>query len=156
MKKSVLFLFVFLVVIMFGFTKGALAATKTNNLVVTASVEAACTITSVGDINFGAYDPTSSSPLDADGNMKFRCVKGTTYKTYIVGTRSMTNGTDTLSFALYTDSNRTTVFPSDNSGSGAQASSNQEITVPIYGRVAAQQDVSVGNYSRTLTATVEY
>lgn len=156
MQKRFMVLFVFLIVILLGFSQGSMAATKTADLVVTATVQAACTITSIGDINFGAYDPTSSTPLDADGNMKFRCVKGTTYKTYITGTRSMTNGTDNLNFSLYTDASRTTEFPSDNSGSGTQASNNQEITVPIYGRVAALQDVSTGNYSRTLTATVEY
>jgi spore coat protein U-like protein len=154
MKKRFLVLSVFVVAL---FAAGSvLAATATTNLQVSASVAATCRITSVNNIAFGEYDVTSETPTDAQGDMSFKCTKGTTYKTYITGTRSMTNGTDNLSFQLYSDSNRSTVFPTDNSGSGEQAANSSTITKNIYGRIAAGQDVGVGNYSQTLTATVEY
>ncbi len=158
MRKKILTLSVFTVLALLVLSGAGLAATRTNNLNVTASVQANCNITGVTDVSFGVYDPTVSTPLDADGAMTFRCTKNTSYKTYITGTRQMVGGTfsDNLNFELYTDSGRTTVFPSDNSGSSQQAPNNSPINVTIYGRVPAEQDVSVDTYSRVLVATVEY
>jgi spore coat protein U-like protein len=152
MKKLMIGLMVVAMVAMAGM---AMAATKTNNLEVTASVAASCSITSVADIAFGAYDPTSGSNLDAAGNMVFRCVKNTTYNTYITGTRTMVAGGDTLNFDLYTDAGRSSAFPST-AGSGTSAPSLAPITTNIYGRIPASQDVGVNSYARTLVATVEY
>ncbi len=93
-----------------------MAITKTNNLNVTASVAANCTITAVTDVSFGAYDPTSATDLDVNGDITFRCTKNTSYKTYMVDTRQMVGAVnaDNLDFELYSDAGRTTVFPSDN------------------------------------------
>ncbi len=153
-RKSVYTVFAMLLTL--AFANVALAATKTNDLNVTASVAPSCRIMSVADIGFGAYDPTDPADLDAAGDMKFRCVKNTTYWTYIVGTRQMTDGTDLLNFQLYTDSGRLTAYPSTKEGGGTSAPSNAEITTDIYGRIPNQQDVEVGSYTVTLTATVEY
>ncbi|HPO36233.1 MAG TPA: spore coat U domain-containing protein [Syntrophales bacterium] len=139
------------------FVAGTLmAATATSNLNVSANVVAKCSIQSVTDIAFGEYDVTSSSPTDAAGDMTFKCTKGTSFKTYITGTRQMSNGTDNLTFQLYSDPGRSTVFPSDNSGSSENASSSAPITKNIYGRIPAGQDVSVGQYTDSLVITVNY
>ncbi len=134
----------------------ARAQTATSSLSVSASVVAGCRISSVGNISYGSYDPLDSSPKDAEGNMVFRCVKGTSYKTYITGTRAMTGGTDVLSFQLYTDSARTAIFPSSNSGSSTTSTSLSPITQSIYGRISPGQDVAPASYNTTLVATVEY
>jgi spore coat protein U-like protein len=133
-----------------------LAATATNNLVVSASVPASCRITSVGNLSFGPYDPLNGTPSDAAGNVVFRCVKGTSYATYITGTRSMTGGGDSLAFQLYNEAGRTSLFPSTNPGSGTTSTSINPITKDIYGRIAAGQDVIASSYTTTLIATVEY
>lgn len=154
MKRSAIYLAVFS---SFIFLVGsAMAATVNSNLNVSAAVVAKCSIQSVNDIAFGDYDVTSSTPTDAQGSMTFKCTKGTSYKTYITGTRQMTNGTDNLSFQLYSDSNRSTTYPSDNSGQSEQASSSSPITKTIYGRIPAGQDVSIGQYTDALTVTVNY
>jgi len=135
-------------------------AQETNDLTVTATVAASCRITSVTDINFGAYDPTDSSDNDAGaGDINFRCVKGTSYDTYITGARTMHSATssDDLDFELYSDAGRTTAFPSANPEDPDVAASNAEVTTDVYGRIAALQDVGVGDdYTVTLTATIEY
>ncbi|MCX7982829.1 MAG: spore coat U domain-containing protein [Syntrophales bacterium] len=154
MKKAFTFFVMLTVLIFAGGT--VIAATVTQNLSVGAQVVAKCSIQNAGPLNFGDYDVTSSTPTDAQASMTFKCTKGTTYKTYITGTRQMTNGTDNLNFQLYSDSNRSTIFPSDNSGSGEQAPNASPITKYIYGRIPAEQDVGTGTYSATLTATVEY
>jgi spore coat protein U-like protein len=134
------------------------AATATNNLGVQASVAAACSISSVNNLNFGAYDPTSDADNDvASGDMVFRCVKATSYKVYVTGTRQMSDGgTNTLNFQLYNESGRTTAVASDNTVSGTSAASNAPVTKDIYGRIPKQQDAAVASYTATLVATVEY
>jgi spore coat protein U-like protein len=155
-RKRVLSLVVFMIVI-FACATFVQAAQKTQNLGVTASVAASCSISSVNAIAFGAYDPTSATDLDAAGNMVFRCVKATSYKFFVTGTRTMTDGgTNSLNFELYNESGRTTLFANDNSGSGTAAPNNAPITKDIFGRIAATQDVAVANYTQTLVATVEY
>lgn len=139
-----------------GLAEFSQAATKTNILQVTATVIASCNINSVTDIAFGNYDPISSVPTDATGSVILQCAKDTAYKTYIVGTRAMTGGSDTLNFDLYSDAGRTTTFPSDNSGTATNAPDINPITKIIYGRIPAQQNVGVASYSKTLTVTIEY
>ncbi len=158
MKKRVILLAVLAAIGILALSSVSMAATKTNNLNVTASVAANCNIQSVVDVAFGAYDSTSATDLDAAGSMTFRCTKNTAYKTYLVGVRQMVGAVnaDNLNFELYSDNGRTTVYPSDNSGGSTPAPSNAAITSDIYGRVTALQDVSVDTYSRVLTATVEY
>ncbi len=134
-----------------------MAATKTNNLNVTASVVANCNITSVTDISWGVYDTTSLTPLDANGDLTFRCTKNTNYKAYITGVRSMAGaGADNLTFNLFSDAGHTTAFPIDNSGAPTNAASNAPISKTVYGRIPATQDVGVDSYTIALVAMVEY
>ncbi|OGP49367.1 MAG: hypothetical protein A2Y79_09585 [Deltaproteobacteria bacterium RBG_13_43_22] len=158
MKKRLIILAVLAAIGILAMSSVSMAATKTNNLQVTAAVQANCNFISVTDVAFGDYDPTSATDLDVNGDMTFRCTKNTAYKTYLVGTRQMVGAVnaDNLDFELYSDAGRTTVYPIDNSGGSSNAPDNSPITLTIYGRVTALQDVSVDTYSRTLTATVEY
>jgi spore coat protein U-like protein len=133
-----------------------LGATATNNLTVSATVATACQISSVANISFGAYDPFSATPNDASGNVVLRCVKGTSYKTYITGTRAMSGGGDTLNFGLYEDAGRSVTFPANNSAGGVTSTSIAPVTKNIYGRISAGQDVTVASYTATLVVTVEY
>jgi len=66
-----------------AFSGWANAQTATSNLNVIADVRPSCQIENVSDIDFGDYDPLSATPTDADGNVTFRCVRGTSYRAYI-------------------------------------------------------------------------
>ncbi|MCX7856443.1 MAG: spore coat U domain-containing protein [Deltaproteobacteria bacterium] len=154
MKKHLMVIFLVGIVLTPYF---ALAATDTANMQVTASVSAKCRISSVGDINFGEYDPTSSNPKDGDGNITIQCVKRTNYDVYISGTRTMIGPeNEQLSFEIYRDAARTQAFPNNSPGITGQAQNSSPIQIGAYGRIPAQQDVGTGNYTRTLTATVSY
>ena len=157
MKKGIIILTALTAIGLLAMNGVSMAATKTNNLNVTATVVANCNITSVTDITFGTYDTTSATPLDANGDMTFRCTKNTSYKAYITGTRTMTgSGADTLTFTLFSDAGHTTSFPIDNSGAPTSAPSNAPISKTVYGRIPATQDVGVDSYAQVLVATVEY
>ena len=135
----------------------AMAATDTNNLTSTVVVPAICNIESVTNLDFGTYDPTSgTNDDDGVGDVGFRCTKGTGYDVYITGARTMTDGTDTLNFEMYQESGRTTAWPSASVGVTGTAASNAVITLDIYGRITALQDVEAGTYNGTVVVTVQY
>ena len=160
MRKQLLTLGLVMVFAIVGANIALAQGTDTEDLDVTATVVASCRITSTTTVAFGTYDPTDAAANDnGAGDINFRCVRGTDYEVYIVGTRTMVGGTnaDDLDFELYSDAGRTAVFedasPSTVAGTAA---SNAIITTDVYGRIAALQDVTVDSYSTTLTATVEW
>jgi spore coat protein U-like protein len=65
--------------------------------------------------------------------------------------RQLSNGTDVLSYALYSDSARTTVW--GGTGVAAPTPTGTAQTSTVYGRIAAGQNKPVGEYADTVTAT---
>lgn len=122
-------------------------------------------------VNFGSYDVFSSTPLDTVGQVIVSCTGvGTTYSVVVQLNKglggsipnrrlSQINGNDRLSYNLYTDAGRSTIW-----GDGTSSSSTQTVNIPggasstlsIYGRVPPLQDVSMGNYTDTITVTINF
>ena len=150
-----------------GLRGSAYAATATANLSVTATVIANCSI-STSAVAFGNYDPAvahSASPLDGTGTVTITCTKGSGPTVGLdVGsnasgsTRRMTDGSEYLSYELYQNSGRTTVWGSSGGAiyDPGAAPSYAARSLTVYGRVGAGQDVSVGSYSDTVVATVTF
>lgn len=140
-----------------------MAATDTGTLDVRANVIGTCNvITPPNDVDFGDYDPTNTTDnTSGQGSFTFRCTRGTAYGTYIVRNNQMTDsstGTETLNYELYTDATRTagSEFPDATVGTPDTASNNSPITIQVYGRIPALQDVPVDTFSETVTFTVEW
>lgn len=145
-----------------GWASGAQAATSTSSMAVSATVQATCSITA-NALAFGTY---TSAVLDQSTTVSVTCTNGTTYNVGLdagtgsgatVAARKMVNGGATLTYALYSDSGRATVWGATvgtNTVSGTGSGSAQSLTV--YGRVPASQAPSPGSYSDTITATVTY
>jgi spore coat protein U-like protein len=138
------------------------AATLDATLNVSANVAAKCTFSAPNTLAFGTYDPVTdhaTADLDASANLRVACTKGapSVWIGFETTGREMSNGTETLTYELYTDSGRNDVW-GDTSGTGYSytAASKAETNVPVYGRVAGGQDVSVGNYTDTITATINF
>jgi len=145
----------------------AVANSTTANLSVTATVTNNCTI-STSPVDFGSYDPVvanASTNLDATGGVTIACTKDavTTIGLGLGGnasgsTRRMGNGTDFMTYELYKDAPRSTVW--GNSGIGLFDSGAAPSTAPrtftVHGRVPAAQDVSAGSYADTVVATVNF
>lgn len=148
------------------------AGSATSNFTVSAAVTATCSISTV-NMSFGNYDPittNATTPLDVNGSVTIACTKGAA--TYIdlspgsntanaVGTtRAMaTAGPDYLSYDLYKDSTYATVWGVGNPGNAfvpPVAPSKAARTFTIYGRIPAGQGSTVGNYTDTVTATVNF
>jgi spore coat protein U-like protein len=150
-----------------GLAAPAFAQTATANLGVSATVTANCSITTTA-VAFGSYDPIvthAASPLDGTGSVVVTCTKGAGTRIDLGlggnasgSTRRMAGGGDFLTYELYQNSTRTTVW-----GSGAAAGmtivaapSKAARTFTVYGRVAAGQDVSAASYADTVVATINF
>ena len=146
----------------------AFAASQTANLSVTASVAANCTITT-SPVAFGAYDPVSvnsATNLTANGAVNVACTKGTPATidlgnggNFSAGSRRMGSGSDFLGYSLFRDAALTQPWGSGIAGGATEAynAATKAVTaVTVYGMVPAGQDVTVGAYSDTVVATINY
>lgn len=153
MKKTLITMIVATLVLAAG---SAYAATETQSLSASATVNSNCRISGFTNIAFGTYDPTDAADTDAAGDFTFRCSRNTSYDLYVTGTRQMTNGPDTLNFEVYTDAGRTTTWPSTGPGVTGTAANNAADTRGIYGRIPALQDAATGSYTGTITVTIQF
>ena len=145
----------------------AYAQTATANLNVSANVANKCTI-ATNPLNFGPYDPVQDNLViarDSTGTVIIRCTKGSTANigldlgdNALAGARRMTDGTNHLTYELYSDLARTQVWgnaaPSWVTPPVAPSSAARNFTV--YGRIPAAQDVPSGNYADIVEATVNF
>lgn len=148
---------------------------QTGNFDVTATVAASCNVVSTTDIAFGTYDPADvnfSTPLDGTGSITIRCVRGVVANvaldqglfagagsTCVAPLRRMSDGgTERLSYDIYQNAARTTVWGCDatNDQTFTAASPSTPTVLTTYGRVPAGQDVAVGSYEDTVTVTVTF
>jgi spore coat protein U-like protein len=151
-----------------GFGASASAATATANLGVSATVTNNCTI-STSAVAFGSYDPVvahASTDLDSSGTVTVACTKGAS-STVGLGlgsnasgsTRRMSDGgSNYLTYELYQDNGRTTVWGTAGAGlySPGAAPSKAARNFTVYGRVTSNQDVPAGTYNDTVVATVNF
>jgi len=151
-----------------GLGSTASAATATANLGVSATVTNNCTI-STGALGFGSYDPVvanASTNLDGTGTVTIACTKGAT-ATIGLGLGSNASGsvrrmkdagTEYLTYELYQDAGRTTVWGNAGAGllSPVAAPSKTARNFTVYGRVTANQDVPAGSFNDTVVATVNF
>lgn len=155
---------------MLGMFGGATAHAQvaTANLNMSATVCNNCTI-STAALAFGAYDPVvanAASNLDGTGTVTIVCTRGALATIgFGVGsnasgaTRRMTDGaTNYLSYELYQDATRTTLWTDSGGGlfSPIAAPSRAPRDFPVYGRVASNQDVPAGSYNDVVVATVNF
>jgi spore coat protein U-like protein len=151
------------VMIVAGAERSAKAATATGSLPVSATVSGGCVIDSTTAMAFGQYNPLSDANLTVTSTMTVRCVKNTGYRTYITGTRAMSEGTDTLAFDVCLTQNYAadgqcmTAYPAGFAAASPQTAPNKNpIAIPLYGIIAKGKDVAPGNYSATLVPTIEW
>jgi spore coat protein U-like protein len=134
-------------------------------------VSATCNFNSVTAVFFGNYDVLSASYNDSAGNIDIMCDNDP----WVLVTMSvnaspnsggfnprkmkLSTGVDLLNYNLYTTASRDTIW-----GDGTQGTStvqricfrNVVRQFPIYGRIPAGQDVSVGIYSEVLVVQINF
>lgn len=128
-----------------------------------------CSVTT-SPINFGTYDVFSTVPADSTADITVSCSGSTPVTVAInagrsgsVAQRYMLNGgggADRLNYNLFTTPSMTTAWGDGTGGSKtvhlAIPSKMNSATTTIYGRIPPGQDLRVGNYSDTLTITINW
>lgn len=145
-----------LVVAALGMAAGATQAqTATGTFQVTANVAAACSVAAT-NLAFGPYSASLGTALDSTSTITVTCSSGLTYgvgvgATPATRTMARAGGGGTLNYGMFNESTRSTAFAvAGASGSGV----GQAYTV--YGRIPAGQFVPSGDYSDTVTVTVNW
>jgi len=158
-----------------GLGISSFAAIDTDNLAVSATVTATCTI-STAAVAFGAYDPTAVAALDATGTVTVLCTNGTpgyitlgqgsnadAASTDAVPVRQMVGGAAAaglLGYFLYTENTHTTVWGNTGTTGLSHAGDGTSTALTVYGQIPAAQNVIAGSggtgYVDTVVATVTF
>lgn len=135
-----------------------------------AAATTSCSFQSVGAVSFGAYDVFSSLPADGTGSITFRCNgvgPGDLVTVHISKgnatsflPRTMTAGAESMSYNLYSDASRTQIWGDGTSGTSAYGPSTPpdatDVTLTVYGRIPALQDVAAGSYADSVVISINY
>ena len=123
-----------------------------------------CNISTTG-VSFGNYSVFNPSATLAEGTITYQCLLGVLIRIELDDGQSTTftprvmkDGTKpALSYNLYLDSNRSTIW---GNGSGSTGVLSHIVTAlfthqaRVYGRIPPQQNVQAGSYSDSVTATI--
>jgi spore coat protein U-like protein len=148
-----------LVVASLACASGFAAAAETQNLTVTASVNAICKFTSAAQtLTFGALDPSNAVDTSGSGAaVTYKCTKGTTPTS--VGVGAGLNGANNMK---NTTTGNTDLIPytltAAAAGAGQGFGSGGDVAVTLTSRVTAADyaDKSAGTYSDTVVLTLNY
>jgi spore coat protein U-like protein len=128
----------------------------------------ACKLESVGGINFGNYDPLSSTTLHTVGSFGYGCPPGQggpeiTISPGLWGTfasRAMQNPGDPvglLQYNLYLEAACLTVWGDGTNGTSTQIGpAGRGQTIPVYACMPPLQNVSAGTFSDTVVVTFNF
>lgn len=133
-----------------------------------------CSITTPPSLNFGTYDPLSSSDDTTSGQFTISCTvngsggsvsatlsasigSGTSYST-----RVLKSGTNELTYNIYRDTSRTQILGNGSSSTYTTSTSwtssgTKSWQTNVYGKIPKNQyNVVPGSYSDSITWTVTY
>jgi spore coat protein U-like protein len=138
--------------------------TTSTSFSATATVITACSV-STSAVNFGAFASLGSN-VDSTGSVSVTCTNGAPYNVGLgagtgtgatVAARKMTNGANTVTYSLYSNTGRTTVWGNTigtDTVTGTGSGLSQSLTV--YGRVPSQTTPPVKTYTDTVVVTVTF
>jgi len=140
------------------------ASTGTFGFTVTAPVVNNCTIATT-NVAFAAATGLSTA-LSTTGSLSVTCTNNDAYRISLnggtsgnVAARTMISSAGrTVSYQLYSDSTRMTVWGDGNNGTATYTAVGTGLaqTVPVYGLVPTQTTPPPGSYTDTITATIAF
>ena len=130
-----------------------------------AQVAVGCSISSSA-FAFGTYNPLAVGPTDSIGTITYECTAGVLIRVDLsqgssgnFTARTMSGPAGTLAYNLYLDAARLLVWGDGTGGSQSYtelATALVQRSVLVHGRIPASQDVTVGSYTDTVTATIVF
>jgi spore coat protein U-like protein len=130
-------------------------------------LEAACTVSATA-VSFGTYDVFVTTPNTSTGTITYHCgnkdrniqIAISKGSSTTFSPRTLRNGAETLAYNLYRDAAFSVILGDGTGGTGVFADANPpnnlDVNLTVYGRIPAQQDVSVGSYSDTVIVTISF
>jgi spore coat protein U-like protein len=127
-----------------------------------------CIVDAVTGVGFGSYDVLAAQPTTSSGSITLKCLVGLSVtvdlgpgNTGTLPARKLerTGGGGTLIYNLFFDSARTQIWGNGGSGTahyGPALALVATIVLPVYGAIAARQDVPLGSYTDSVVITVNY
>jgi spore coat protein U-like protein len=128
-----------------------------------------CSFTSSAAVQFGAYDVLSPNDnINGVGSIRIHCQGGGApnyvvslntgmWSTSYASRRMKLDGLNFLNYNLYTSTSRTLVWGDGSGGSKTRTvAKNTDTTLSIHGKIPLGQDVSVGTYVDSISATVTF
>jgi len=157
----------------------ALAGSAPGTFPVSAAVQSSCTMGTINNVVFPAYNVFGAGSLTANATFQFTCTKGTTFTSVdlvaasgAVGARKMSSGASSIGYELYQPSgdgaaascpNTATWGVGTPTGAGkgykpnTVASRNVPTTLKVCAVIPSQgADVPAGTYIDTVTINVNY
>ena len=125
------------------------------------TAHADCTLDVVG-LNFGDYDPFSSQDIDITASIAVSCDVESSYEIALstgfgsYTARLLTNGPNLLSYNLFVDPTRLTVWGDGSPGTSTVSSQSVSADLPVYGRIPAGQNAHLGSYGDSVTITITF
>lgn len=135
---------------------------------------ASCAVSTNG-LAFGVYNPLDSYDVATSSAVSIRCtslknnervklaISLSTGNSGSYTARTMMNGSETLSYNIYTTANYSNVWGNGTGISNivtdrffTSVSAPTTMTYTLYARILGGQDAAVGSYNDTITITVEY
>lgn len=123
-----------------------------------------CSLTTT-PVSFGIYNVYATTNPGSSGQITVTCNPANTPYTVALnggsnGTISqrklkLVSGSDTLSYNLYTDATRSTLW-GDGTTNGVTVASSNSTPLTVYGAITVLQDVSVGTYTDSVTVTATF
>jgi spore coat protein U-like protein len=132
-----------------------------------AQLAPSCTI-SVTSVAFGSYNVFTTTPADSTCTITYRCNSAAANISIALSDgssstsspRTMRKGAEVLNYNLYQNAARTNIWGDGTGGTliytQGNPPNNQNVSVTVYGRIPAQQDVSSGNYTDTVSAVINF
>jgi spore coat protein U-like protein len=124
---------------------------------------------SVQQFVFGLYSPASPAPLDVTGQINLRCTGTAGFFLARLSTggsgtfaqRQMRFAAYRMNYNFYTNAARTTIWGDGTGGTSYSGGIKwlpglQNFSLPVYGRVFAQQNVGAGAYRDDVLVTIVF
>jgi spore coat protein U-like protein len=141
------------------------AATATSTFTVQMTVTSSCVINSASTLNFGSQGVLTAN-VDQTSTLQVQCTNTTPYNIGLdagtgtgatVAARKMSSGGATVTYSLYSDSGRTTVWGNTvGTNTVAAVGNGASQSYTVYGRVPPQTTPAAATYTDTITVTVTY
>lgn len=137
-------------------------SSATTSFTITVTVANTCTI-GASALSFGNY---SGAQVNSQSTITVNCTNRALYYVGLnpgtstgatVSTRKMTSGANTLSYALYSNSDRTANWGNTvGTDTVAGIGTGSPQSLPVYGQIPGGQNPRPGSYLDTVTATITY